>query len=445
MGITFASENSALCPRCGRAVPSTVDVCECGQTVEDSSAAAPNPVLTPSPSSNESPLAAGTLSRSTPITFFLIITNTLLFLWMTLAGGSTQIQTLLDFGAMFKPYVLRGDYWRLVTPLFLHIGVMHLLMNMYALLVLGGVVERIYGSVRFFYLYLLAGIAGTLASLEFSTAVSAGASGAIFGVSGIALVAGFHHRDRIPSNFKSAVGRGIVPFVLFNLIYGFSNKGIDNYAHLGGLIAGCALALMVSPPAPDSGIRQNQTFAAANALPLAIILFSFSFPLKGYFDFKKTKADFEQALALEKTGKFDESISFYQRALKRSPDLPAIHNNLAVIYHQLQEYAEAEREARAAIRLDEPTAMYHQTLGAILWNQSRLDVAAAEYLRAAALEPGNPEFYESLGFIYEAQGKMNEALRSLEKARSLRPTDHRLDPMIDALGKRLSLTTGPRP
>jgi rhomboid protease GluP len=437
--MTIKSHIPPSCPRCGRPVAPGESVCACGfnaegtlplQGEEASSAVADEPAT-----------LASTIpgKRKMPsVTYFLIAACTLVFLLMTLMGGSTHITTLLSFGAMYRPLFMAGEYWRLLTPLFLHIGLLHLLFNMYALLILGRVVEQLYGSTRYMYLYLISGIGGAVGSVLFSKAVSAGASGAIFGVSGVALVAGYRYRDQIPSNFRSMVGRGIVPFVLYNLVYGALNRGIDNYAHLGGLITGAGLALLIPPLRPEERPLDRGLLAFGNLLPLGLILVSFFFPLRAHFEMKRVEVDFERALSLEKEERYDESIASYQRALKMRPDLPSIHNNLAVLYTRQGRYEEAEREARAAVGLDDGEAMYHQTLGAVLWHQRRIQEAVDQYHRATELDPKNAELHEALAAIYQEQLHLKDALQEWLKVKELRPDDPNVDNQIEAIRHRIA-------
>lgn len=429
MGILLTSSNRRYCPSCGRPVDPGANVCVCGQKYTELAAA--------ELSSNQTPpdeRLASRFAQAPYVTYFLIGFNSLIFLLMILAGGSTHVDTLLSFGAMYRPLVTLGEYWRLVTPIFLHIGFMHLAFNMYALLLLGSVTERIYGSTRFFHLYLFSGIGGTLASARFSTAVSAGASGAIFGLAGITLVVGYRYRERIPANFKSAVGRGIVPFVLFNLLYGLSNKGIDSFAHIGGLLAGAALAFVVPPSRQNSS---PELFSFGVVVPLMIILGAFFYPVREHFEMKNVEADFKRALSLERDKRYEDSIAAYHRAMKHRPDLPAIHNNLAVIYSRQQKFEDAEREARKAVELGEREALYHQTLGAVLWQRAKLEEAAAQYRRALELEPKNVELHQALGEIYEEQNKWSEALQEWARVKELNPQEPSVEKRLEALRRHL--------
>ncbi len=419
MGLTITTNVPGFCPRCGRPIVSGAAVCACGLNLEAMPSASPS-------APGATTLQAG--ARFVPqVTFLLIGLNTVVFLLMTLAGGSTHIQTLLDFGAMYAPFVRHGEYWRLITPIFIHIGLLHLLFNMYALFFLGNIIERLYGPTRYIYLYLLSGIGGTLTSFSFSKAVSAGASGAIFGLSGMALVVGFRYRARLTASFKRMVIQGIVPFVAFNLIYGATNKGIDNFAHVGGLLTGALASWLVRPLTPEEALRPRRFPPVGVWVAVLAVVVAFLFPLRARFAMKQVEAAFAQGLRFEKQNRLDDAAAAYQRALNMSPDLPAIHNNLAVVYSRQRKFPEAEHEAREAVRLGGEEAMYHQTLGAVLWQENKLDEAATEYSRAIQLDPKDASYHEALAGLYEQQGRRAQAIEELRAAKRLKPKDASLD------------------
>ncbi|WCK53373.1 rhomboid family intramembrane serine protease [Aneurinibacillus sp. Ricciae_BoGa-3] len=173
---------------------------------------------------------------------FIIIT---VFVLMEFAGGSQNPDVLIRFGAKENARIVAGEWWRLITPMFLHIGFMHILLNGFALWQLGTAVEQIYGSYRFLFIYMLAGIAGAVASFVFSTSLSAGASGAIFGLFGALLYFGTQNKVL----FFRTMGRNVIVVLLVNLVFGFVSIGmIDNYAHLGGLFGGFLASAVVGLP-----------------------------------------------------------------------------------------------------------------------------------------------------------------------------------------------------
>jgi len=181
-------------------------------------------------------------------TYTLVGLNVLVFVAMIVAGASyDDTKQVLRWGADFGPLTLGGQWWRLLTSMFLHFGPLHLAFNMWALFNVGQVAEALFGSRAFLALYLLSGIGGSLASvLAHPLGVGGGASGAIFGVVGGVIVAAVLTRRR--SGNELLLGRilpSLLLFVFYNLLIGFRTEGIDNMAHLGGLGVGAALAAAV--------------------------------------------------------------------------------------------------------------------------------------------------------------------------------------------------------
>jgi rhomboid protease GluP len=207
------------------------------------------------------------------ITPLLIDANILIFVLMAISGVSIMSPTsesLINWGANFKPATLDGEWWRLMTNCFLHIGLFHLLMNMYALLYVGVLLEPILGKTRFIAAYLLTGITASLASLWWhDLTVSAGASGAIFGLYGVFLA--LLTTKLIEENARKALLPSIGIFVAFNLIYGLKG-GIDNAAHIGGLIGGLLIgyAFIPSLKAFDNKQLKYMTIGLLTSVIMAI-------------------------------------------------------------------------------------------------------------------------------------------------------------------------------
>ena len=150
-----------------------------------------------------------------------------------LGSGSEDSKTVLDFGGLYFPYVKAGEYYRLITASFIHIGIFHLLFNMYALYIVGSQIESFYGRAKYLIIYLFSAIMGTMFSCLFvKDAISAGASGAIFGLFGSLLYFGYHYRLYLGSALKSS----IIPLLIFNLFLGFILPGIDISAHSDGSV-----------------------------------------------------------------------------------------------------------------------------------------------------------------------------------------------------------------
>ena len=178
------------------------------------------------------------------ITYILIFINIVMFVLMYMLGnGSENTNTLIDFGANYILLTKAGEYYRLITSGFLHIGVIHLLLNMYSLYIVGTQVEYFYGKVKYIIIYLFSLITGSLFTVALSSVntVSAGASGAIFGLLGSILYFGVKYRGYIGNSLVNQ----IVPVVILNLIIGFTTPGIGNAAHIGGLVGGYLISMAV--------------------------------------------------------------------------------------------------------------------------------------------------------------------------------------------------------
>ena len=182
------------------------------------------------------------------ITPIIIHINILVFIVMVFAGlgfVSFQGSDLIKWGANFKPLTTNGEWWRLLTNTFLHGGIMHLVANMYALLFVGIFLEPRIGKTKFAWIYLICGIVASVTSLWWHDAtVSVGASGAIFGLYGLFLA--LMLTEAYPKEFSKALLLSILVFVGFNLVLGLTG-GIDNAAHIGGLLSGFVIGLFISP------------------------------------------------------------------------------------------------------------------------------------------------------------------------------------------------------
>ena len=193
--------------------------------------------------------------RKEPATMALILINVLVFIAVEFTGTSQDAWHVLEYGAAYTPYIIQnGEVYRLFTSMFLHFGIEHLVNNMLVLFVLGSRLERVIGKIRFLLIYLLGGIAGNVVSLflelkmqEFS--VSAGASGAVFAVMGAMIYAVIRGKGHI----EDLSARQVVIMAAFSLYFGFTSEGVDNAAHVGGLICGFLLAVLLYHPSQRAG------------------------------------------------------------------------------------------------------------------------------------------------------------------------------------------------
>ncbi len=181
------------------------------------------------------------------ITIMIAAVNIIVFFALSFIGMTEDASFMAEHGAMFVPYVTeQGEYYRIFTSMFLHFDFQHLMNNMVMLIAIGYTLEHEVGKLRFFIIYLISGLGGTFLSMwqDIHTgqyAVAAGASGAIFGLLGATLLIAARNRGRV----GEISGRGLLFTVGISLYFGYANGGVDNFAHIGGLLTGMILAALL--------------------------------------------------------------------------------------------------------------------------------------------------------------------------------------------------------
>ena len=244
--------------------------------------------------------ARAVLNRPYKFTIALLVANLFIFLLMWessglsagVLAGTFPDHVLIAYGAKLN-YLINAPYnqwWRFITPMFVHINVLHLLMNMFSLLIIGPFVEKLYGSAKFVVFWVVAGIAGTVGSylalrpglatgllgsfiFHRIDAPAAGASGALFGLIGVLFVFGIKFRRELPEGFKRVFGTGLLPIIFINLFIGFVGRSfVDNAAHLSGLLTGAALALFVNYRRPGARASITAAWRVLQFLCLAVIV-----------------------------------------------------------------------------------------------------------------------------------------------------------------------------
>ncbi len=208
------------------------------------------------------------------VTYLIILINLIVFGLMYVFGnGSENIDTLIKFGANYAPLTKSGEYYRLITSAFLHIGVIHLLCNLYALYVIGPQIEQFFGRIKYILIYLFSAIMGSLFTLVLSgdSTVSAGASGAIFGLFGAILYFGYTYRGYI----GNAIISQIVPVVLLNLFIGLTSTNIGNAAHIGGLVGGYVMSLSLGADIDESRSQKINGMVVTILLTVFMVYMAF--------------------------------------------------------------------------------------------------------------------------------------------------------------------------
>lgn len=260
------------------------------------------------------------VSPRAPVTPVLVAANVIIFIAMCVAGvGFFQPDgaAVIQWGSNFGPMTMGGQWWRLFTSMFLHFGIIHLALNMWALYQNGRTIERLYGSVRFAMLYVFAGLTGSMASLLWNPQVnSAGASGAIFGIFGGLLAFVINPRNGVPASIMKEERNSTLIFMGYSLFYGFAHAGIDNAAHIGGLAGGFLIGLLLARPLDEasrarSAISRNVIALGGGILTLGLLMW----PLMNPSDRVRNDSRFQVALiafgslesaAVDATNKFVE-------------------------------------------------------------------------------------------------------------------------------------------
>jgi rhomboid protease GluP len=328
------------------------------------------------------------------VTYVLLGIIGVVFLLETLAGGSTDTEALVRMGAKVSPLIAAGEYWRLFTAMFLHIGLLHLFFNGYALIAIGTELERILGWGRFLAIFVFSGLFGSLASYAFSASLSAGASGAIFGIIGALAAFFLRHRQQLGAWGQRRL-LNIAFLLVINLVLGFTQPGIDNMAHLGGLVAGFALGWALSPryqvePASLSLVDSNRLAKYWWALGLALILLvggtalvssiqrdsatsrllrardaiereSWEEALAGLEPLVEeepalAEAQFYLGLARNHLGQPALAAEAYESALAQDPDFSSAHWNLALTYLDLRRFSDAKVHFETYLQLNPDAA-----------------------------------------------------------------------------------------
>jgi rhomboid protease GluP len=190
------------------------------------------------------------MHRRPPVTLTIIGVATVLFVVATARGALDSAQALVAFGALSRPEVFAGQYWRLESATWLHGGLNHLVSNAIALFILGMICEHAFGRAQYFILYVLSGVGGSILSLLLSEGPSVGASGAIFGLQGAAIVLFRQHRDRILMRDRR-IGVVLLGWALYSFVTGWTSPFIDNGAHIGGALTGALIARRLHPVVVD--------------------------------------------------------------------------------------------------------------------------------------------------------------------------------------------------
>jgi membrane associated rhomboid family serine protease/Flp pilus assembly protein TadD len=399
-----------------------------------------------------SSVASTTTSKLPACTIALIGINVAVFVAMVAAGVSVTnptVDQLIRWGADFGPYTLNGEYWRAISSSFLHIGIIHLLVNMWFLWSFGKVLERFVGPLATAAIYLLTGIGAALLSLSWDPLrVSAGASGAIFGIMGVLIPVLYFGKPNIPPDESRSLLTRVIKLAGLNLLYGLS-RTTDNMAHLGGLVTGLLigffLARSISLPSDERSSSQRNILLVTTAC--LVLLFVPVVRAKRYVlelnqaESALERKDYAGAIALlqkyvvarpddpsghrllgvsfQDARRHDEAISEYERSLALNADDPAVEVNLARLYFLQGKTAQALPLFRKGVPGMEADPEIFYWYGQALNATQNFPEAEAALRKSIGLDDKDAEVHRELAVSLKAQGKTDEATQESKRADDL--------------------------
>ena len=357
-------------------------------------------------------------SSSMAVTQVIFGINVAVFVAMTLAGVSMldnpSRQDLVRWGANFGPLTVSGQWWRLLTCVFIHGGLLHIGFNMWCLWSLGRIAESVYGHWTFATVYLICGLAASLTSLIWNPVIlSVGASGAIFGIAG-ALIASFYLGEfSLPRAALSGTLRSVVVFVGYNLFFGAVISHIDNAAHIGGLLMGLLLGALIAKVAPghDDFLRR-----------ITVLLVGILLVVGGRMFLQRSRAYMlhgQNGVGLLEQGKTDEGIAELQKSVRLRPDFAPAHAALAHAYITKHDFGNAASEMRRVIALNPRSEDAYYRLGLIYLEQKLPAKAQDTFAQLLKIDPNSADGHSGLADAFADQHRNLEALEEYKRVAAL--------------------------
>ncbi len=338
--------------------------------------------------------------------------NIAVFIAMVLASGGAKDfpgQVMLHFGANYGPRTLSGDWWRLLTYMFLHGGIMHIAFNMWCLWDLGALCESLYGRWTFAAIYLITGVSAGLASVAWNPGVlSVGASGAIFGLAG-ALIASFYLGEfSLPKIAIRGTLRSLLVFAVFNLVFGGLFSGIDNAAHIGGLVSGLILGALIARLAPIPDPVRRATVIGVVALGVLAA----GLGVRQWRGGPMRLARAFEALS----GNSGDSIQRLQAIVKQQPNLAQAHFALAQAYYNKQQFPQAEAEFKRVVELQPQSSAARFDLGMVYLSEHRHEDAKATFAQMLAQDAKSTDAHYGMGLVLADQDQYQAAIDEFKAA-----------------------------
>jgi membrane associated rhomboid family serine protease len=347
-------------------------------------------------------------------------------------------QTLLDIGGNQGLLTLSGQYWRLLTSMFVHVGIFHLGLNMFSLWCVGPTAESLFGWRMFLLIYFFSGIIGALTStMHDPLQLSVGASGAILGVFGSLVAFLFVQRDKYPRstvNYYAALAVGLFTAVVF---YGFISPGIDTFAHVAGFLAGIFAGLLLARL--DVSERRRMIFA----IPIMALMIGLwywcvqdNFVQRGYGKYEAAIKAYEaknypeavtqlnafllrnkddigalakRGIAYSKMSDFNRSVADFTRIMELSPQMAEPYNSRAWIEIGMKQYERAIRDATISLELRPRAPGTYDTRACAYWKLGETDKALDDFSRGLKIDPNDTASHYHRMKLLQSLGRNSEA------------------------------------
>jgi rhomboid protease GluP len=359
-------------------------------------------------------------STSMAVTQVIFGINVAVFLGMLFAGVSILDhpagQDLVHWGANYGPFTVNGQWWRLLTCVFIHGSFLHIAFNMWCLWDLGALAESLYGHWTFATVYLITGGAASLASVAWNPNVlSVGASGAIFGIAG-ALIASFYLGEfSLPRAAITGTLRSVVVFVGYNLVFGAVASRTDNAAHVGGLVVGLILGALIARVAPDRDAPMRRVAV------LAVVLVMVGGGTAWWLHSRDYLRHMQRGVGFLAEAKTDQAIAEFQTVIRRRPDYPAAHFALARAFVLKGDLANAEAEYKRVIELNPRSENPYNNLGFVYLEEKKLPQARQTFQQLLAINRNSANAHYGLAAVASAEEKHQDAIQEYKLAAQLNP------------------------
>ena len=362
------------------------------------------------------------LPRIFNATNILIAFNVLVYVGMVATGISwigPRSDEVLRWGANYGPYTLTGQYWRIISCSFLHFGILHLGLNMWCLWSLGRLTEKLLGGFAVVATYFVTGMAAALLSLTWDPMrVSAGASGAIFGFAGVLIPVLYYGKLNLDREKVRKLLAYVVRFALINLLYGLKG-GIDNMAHLGGLVTGLLAGLFLArsfslSPEERHAQRRQLFLTTACILPLLLV------PLTRT---KKAAMELGRAEQAIDHSQYEAALPHLQNYVALVPSDARAYAQLGYCYHRLHRYGDAMSEYEHGLALDPNMHWIQLNLARLYVSYDRSREAVALFRKASFYPDWEADDYKVFGIALKDTGQLSEAEEMLRKSIAMGSND----------------------